>query len=69
MEGWEVCLKLQVPPHQNSYLVPSDGGKAPRAQAYVVGYRIGKEKKKSKTARPSHRVPASPRTYLILTPL
>lgn len=67
--GMVSVSKVTSPPHQNSYLVPSDGGKAPQAQAYVVGYRIGqKKKKKSKTAIPHCRVSASPRTCLILMP-
>lgn len=42
--GMVSVSKVTSPPHQNSYLVPSDGGKAPQAQAYVVGYRIGQKK-------------------------
>ena len=68
--GMGSVSKATSPPHQNSYLEPSDGGQAPWAQAYMVGYRIGKKKKKKiQTARPSCRVPASPRACLILTPL
>ena len=43
--GMGSVSKATSPPHQNSYLEPSDGGQAPWAQAYVVGYRIGKKKK------------------------
>ena len=50
--GMVSVSKVTSPPHQNSYSVPSDGGKAPQAQAYVVGYRIGKKKKNPKQQYP-----------------
>ena len=50
--GMVSVSKVISPPHQYSYLVPSDGGKAPQAQAYVVGYRIGKKKKNPKQQYP-----------------